>query len=91
MILIILLLASTRRKALKPHTFKNGPHVPAGNIVCIPSYNIMNDASLYPSPQTFDGFRFMKASSNDEINHLDENNEGKGMSKVTDVNLTYPF
>ncbi|EPE24115.1 Cytochrome P450 [Glarea lozoyensis ATCC 20868] len=80
--------ASTRRKAMKTHTFQNGPHVPAGNIVCIPSLSIMNDASIYPNPQVFDGFRFVTANDAGMVN---ESPDMKGMSKVTDVNLKFPF
>lgn len=81
--------ASTRRKLLEAHTFKDGPHVPAGNIVCIPSYSIMHDPKLYPNPEVFDGFRFTKLADLDFM----EKGAAKQIikSKVTDVDLSFPF
>ena len=90
------LQASTRRKALKAHTFEDGPHVPAGNLVCIPSYSIMHDAALYPNPQVFNGFRFAAPAAAAKKTEKTEG-EGEGQkiearhSKVTDVDLTFPF
>ncbi|KUJ12851.1 uncharacterized protein LY89DRAFT_591877 [Mollisia scopiformis] len=83
--------ASTRRKALKTHTFQDGPHVPAGNLVCIPSYGIMNDASIYPNPKVFDGFRFAPQSCFEELKNTNGEEKEAKKSKVTDVDLTFPF
>lgn len=83
--------ASTRRKALTAHTFKDGPHVPAGNLVCIPSYGIMHDARLYPNPQIFDGFRFAAHPTSDNQEHINEKEGRTKTSRVTDVDLSFPF
>ena len=54
------LLVAIRRKALKPYTFsKNGPHVPAGEIACVPAWEIMHDEKQYPQADKFDGLRFV--------------------------------
>lgn len=83
--------ASTRRKALKAHTFENGLHVPAGNVVCIPSYSIMNDAAFYPNPQVFDGFRFVASTAVENSEKTEGKQSERRQSKVTDVDLTFPF
>ncbi|RDL40096.1 Cytochrome P450 [Venustampulla echinocandica] len=83
--------ASTRRKALKTHTFKDGPHVPAGNLVCIPSYGIMNDAALYPNPEVFNGFRFTTRPTSDNQESIKGKQGETTRSKVTDVDLSFPF
>ncbi|MCJ1427685.1 hypothetical protein MMC29_005590 [Sticta canariensis] len=48
------------RQTLVPYTFSGpgGPHVPAGNWISVPSRAIMRDPANYPSPETFDPFRF---------------------------------
>src|SRR5689334_20554901 len=83
--------ASTRRKALQSCTFKDGPHVPAGNLVCIPSYSIMNDAALYPKPHVFDGFRFTTSPPSGKPGKIDGDQDEVKMKKVTDVELNFPF
>ncbi|KAH6665546.1 cytochrome P450 [Halenospora varia] len=83
--------ASTRRKALQSYTFKDGPHVPAGNLVCIPSYSIMNDAALYPNPHVFDGFRFTTSPPSGKPGKIDGDQDEVKMKKVTDVELNFPF
>ena len=51
---------SIRRKALKPFTFADGTHVPAGDIACAPAWEIMHNEAKYPRPQDFEGLRFAK-------------------------------
>ncbi|KAF7874153.1 hypothetical protein EAF04_002825 [Stromatinia cepivora] len=79
--------ASTRHNAATVHTFTNRLHVPAGNIVCVPSYNIMNDAAFYPKPGVFDGFRFTKPQTAQTKDQEAETRE----SKVSDADLSFLF
>lgn len=48
------------RQTLVPYTFAgpDGPHVPAGNWISVPSRSIMRDPANYSSPETFDPLRF---------------------------------
>jgi len=46
----------------------------------------MNDASYYPNPQSFDGFRFAFPKASVEL----EKTTAKE-SKVTDVSMAFPF
>ncbi|EOD47369.1 putative cytochrome p450 protein [Neofusicoccum parvum UCRNP2] len=41
----------------------DGVTIPAGTMVGIPAYAISQDPQLYPSPATFDGFRFVDRGS----------------------------
>ena len=50
---------SCRRQAVKPFTFKDGTHIEAGEVVCVPSTQIMLDNRIYPERQKFDPYRFM--------------------------------
>ncbi|MCJ1398261.1 hypothetical protein MMC11_001458 [Xylographa trunciseda] len=80
---------STRRKALQSYTFSDGgPHVPVGNVVCVPSYNIMNDHEHYPNPSVFNGFRFAPTANSKASEDV---KEPKTLSKVTDISPTFPF
>ncbi|PWY85811.1 cytochrome P450 [Aspergillus sclerotioniger CBS 115572] len=55
-----------RRKALADYTFSTGsPSVPAGSTLCVSSYNLARDASIYLDPEHFDGARFLNGRSND--------------------------
>jgi len=72
-----------RRKALKPFTFSNGgPHVPEGQIACLPAAEILTNPAKYPNPQQFDGLRFLKPSANVQTEESD--------SKLTDVSKDFP-
>ena len=86
--LIMTCVVGVRRKALRPYTFSDGgPHVPIGNIVCVPQYSILRDETNYPRATAFDGFRFMSAT-------LPSSNAGskptQRTSRFTDVTETYP-
>jgi cytochrome P450 len=48
------------RLALRPFTFSNGVTIPAGTLVSVPGGVIHKDGELYPNPEEFDGFRFVK-------------------------------
>ena len=51
---------SGRRKALGPFAFSDGPRVPSGSWVYIPTASINRDAEFFPDPLRFDGFRFAR-------------------------------
>ena len=69
-----------RRKALQDYTFSGGsPHVPAGRIVCVSSYNLMHDAVHYPCPDEFEPFRFINKET------------GASTSRFTDVHENFPI
>lgn len=55
---------------MTPFTFSDGASVPSGNFICIPSENIMNDASIYDDPSKFDGFRFVDRSNDESTSKL---------------------
>lgn len=49
-----------QRSAVKPYTFKDGLRIPANTQCCFPNYELNHDADVYPDPQTFDGYRFLR-------------------------------
>ncbi|KAN0126092.1 Cytochrome P450 [Lactarius tabidus] len=51
---------TVNRLAMRPFTFSNGVTIPAGTLVSAPSGAIHKDGELYPNPEEFDGFRFVK-------------------------------
>jgi cytochrome P450 len=50
-----------RRKALTDYTFAHsgGLRVSKDSIVCISAWDMMHDPTRYPSPDEFDGLRFV--------------------------------
>ena len=79
---------NVRRKALKPFTFSNGgPHVPVGNVACVPQTPILLDEMNYPNSTEFNGFRFMPKHATTAI---PSSKVGKETSRFTDVTHTYP-
>jgi cytochrome P450 len=57
-----------RRKAVADYTFSTASPtltVHAGATLCVSSYALTRDASIYPDPETFDGARFINGRSND--------------------------
>jgi cytochrome P450 len=70
---------SIRRKAVQPYVFRDGTHVTAGDVVCVPLRAIMCDEKNFPNAMTFDGFRFMTE-------------DGTGVtSKLTDESARFPL
>lgn len=67
---------------MKPFTFSDGSHVPAGNIICVPQQALMQDGRYYREPAKFDAFRFVVP----EAQHPDE-----PVTKYTDVTSSFPF
>ena len=47
------------RTVLQDFTFSDGTTVPAGSTLYVNSYGLHHDEQLFPSPHTFDGFRFV--------------------------------
>ncbi|CAG8975096.1 hypothetical protein HYALB_00008936 [Hymenoscyphus albidus] len=72
---------TVQRKALKPFTFSDGSHIPAGNLVSIPQRVVMNDPARYTSPQKFDPLRYMKSRTDPSA----------ATTKYADVNWDYTF
>ena len=56
------------RLALRPFTFSNGVTIPAGTLIAVPSGAIHKDGEIYPNPEEFDGFRFVKLRELNEDN-----------------------
>lgn len=57
---------NVRRKAMKDYTFSDGNlHIPAGETVCVSSYNASHNPDTYPDPETFDGRRFVDGNHKD--------------------------
>jgi cytochrome P450 len=48
------------RLVLRPFTFSNGVTIPEGAIVAASLGGIHTDEEIYPNPEQFDGFRFLK-------------------------------
>ncbi|KAI9812933.1 MAG: hypothetical protein M1827_004451 [Pycnora praestabilis] len=82
---------SVRRKANTVYTFSDGLHIPVGNWVCVPQMALMRDPVNYPSPEVFDGSRFV------ENNGMENEKEGGGgggggpRPKFTDTGVGFPF
>ena len=51
---------TSRRQALKPFTFSDGTRLEKGDWACVPMRDMLYDPEVYPSPHTFNGFRFVK-------------------------------
>ena len=49
-----------QRVAMKPHTFKDGLHIPANVIFQFPADAVHHDPEIYPNPHTFDPWRFLR-------------------------------
>lgn len=78
------------RQTLVPYTFSgpDGPHVPAGNWISVPSRSIMRDPANYPSPETFDPLRF--ATNVVATGETDMEANGAHV-KYTDATYKYPL
>lgn len=46
--------------------FSDGTVVPAGSSIWVNSYGSHHDEALYPSPETFDGFRYVAENGSDQ-------------------------
>jgi cytochrome P450 len=52
-------LVLMRRSAMQDITFADGTQIPRGAVLGIPIFNMRNP-EIYPNPDTYDGYRFMK-------------------------------
>jgi cytochrome P450 len=72
-------VVAIRRKALEPYTFQGGaPSVPLGGTACVSAHDLMHDPQTYPSPDTFQGARFVPSDP------------GAPQSKFTEVSEKFP-
>ncbi|KAK5996029.1 Cytochrome P450 monooxygenase phmB [Cladobotryum mycophilum] len=53
-------LFSLYRITRKPVQLSSGPRLPAGTIICVDSHHIHTSPELFPSPEAFDPYRFLK-------------------------------
>ncbi|KAI9771196.1 MAG: hypothetical protein M1839_002855 [Geoglossum umbratile] len=53
-------MVAMQRSAVRNYTFKDGLHIPAGTQMSMPLQELNLDPDIYPSPETFDGYRFLK-------------------------------
>jgi cytochrome P450 len=59
-------------------TFSGGsPHIAAGKIVCVSSYDLMHEEAVYPLADSFQPARFL-------------NESGSSNTKFTDVSENFP-
>jgi cytochrome P450 len=65
---------TSRRVALKPFSLSNGAKINSGDWICMPLKSMLSDPQYYPTPDQFDGFRFVRPDTQPE-----------GPSKLTDV------
>ena len=47
-----------RRKVLRPFELSDGTYIPKDTMIEVPYYAITRDPSIFPDPDTFNGFRF---------------------------------
>ncbi|KAF8887264.1 cytochrome P450 [Gymnopilus junonius] len=59
-------LLHLRRKVQNDFVFSDGTFVPAGVTICVNSYGSHHDETLFPLPETFNGFRFVKDDSQEQ-------------------------
>ncbi|MCJ1267977.1 hypothetical protein MMC22_007863 [Lobaria immixta] len=79
---------AVRRKALQSFTFSDGgPHIPIGNVACVPQMPILLDAKNYSCPMDFNGFRFASKGAATSTTRV----PGERTSTFTDVTEIYPI
>lgn len=78
------------RQNLVPYTFSgpDGPHVPAGNWISVPSRAIMRDPAYYSSPETFDPLRF---ATNVTAAGKTDTGANAAHTKYTDASYKFPL
>lgn len=88
--MLIALAAAVSRQTLVPYTFSgpDGPHVPAGNWISVPSRAIMRDPAHYSSPETFDPLRFATNVAATGETDMEVN---AAHVKYTDASYKYPL
>ncbi|KAI1312961.1 cytochrome P450 [Xylaria venustula] len=73
---------AVQRKAVKPFTFSDGTHIPAGNLVAVPQQAVMRDPHYYVNPDTFDPYRFYSK---------EQTVSDEAVQRFTDVNMHFPY
>ncbi|KAL7941104.1 cytochrome P450 [Trichoderma barbatum] len=53
-------LVTVTRSAVKPYVFKDGFRLPKNTQFSFPNYELNHDADVYPNPEQFDPWRFLK-------------------------------
>lgn len=56
---------TVQRYAEKSHTFNDGFVLPAGTIFQFPADAVHHDPNLFPDPEKFDGYRFLRLREKD--------------------------
>jgi cytochrome P450 len=79
---------SVRRKVMQPFTFKDGIHIPAGDVLCVPMNAIMRDETIYPDAEMFSAWRFLESTSQSEGGR---EKPVKISSRFTDSDFHYPL
>lgn len=83
-------VAAMRKKVMKPYTFSDGIHVPAGNWITVATKSILRDPTLYPNAEQFNGLRFAQASAQTTGNG-ESNSDPKKPNRFTETSSSYPF
>ena len=63
---------TVQRSAPKPYTFKDGLRLPAHTRLSFPTAALSHDASIYPSPSTFDPHRFLRHPTRSHFSSIGE-------------------
>lgn len=71
----------------EPFRFHDGLTLPVGSSIAFPIGAIQKDAEFFSDPLTFNGFRFVDSTSNDDAL---KNKEGSGSAQtISPTNLVY--
>ncbi|KAL9617705.1 MAG: hypothetical protein Q9160_007538 [Pyrenula sp. 1 TL-2023] len=77
---------STRRQAMKNFALSDGTQIKAGDWTCTPVSAMIQTADLFPSPLTFNGFRFVDPALLDRHAAAINETMQPEPSKLTDMN-----
>lgn len=78
---------SVRRKVLQPFTFKDGLHVPKGDVLCVPMNAILRDETIYPKSDEFMAWRFLQPIDPTKA----DQDPLQTTSRFTDSTFAYPL
>ncbi|KID83944.1 cytochrome P450 [Metarhizium guizhouense ARSEF 977] len=71
-----------QRYAVKSHTFKDGFNLPAGTMFHFAADAVYHDPNIYPDPDKFDAYRFLRLRENVDPNQFH-------FAFVSDTNLSF--
>ncbi|KAK8072675.1 hypothetical protein PG996_006023 [Apiospora saccharicola] len=71
-----------QRYTLKPHTFKDGLHIPAGTTILFDADGVHHDPNNYPNPDQFDGYRYLHLRDTVDANKFH-------YASVSDISLNF--